>query len=413
MRRTLTAFAFLLCLSNLYGQVTSNPAVIDATKFNFRDNHFKLDGTWLWFDNHLLSPAEVSKSTGYPVEFPGIWNERRSNESGQGYATYAVTVLVPPTTNEFAIDIPQIYSSFILFANGKEVARNGTPSQTRQSMIPQWRPEVISIDNVRDTLKLTLQISNFHHNKGGCKDSIVLGSKSMLIQKSFISMTAKAVQSAVLLMLALGFIMVWIRNSRKSAVIWFSLTCITWAVRSLFSNDYLFISFFPDFSWETMIRIEYITLYLTMIWSVLFLHELFRNEGSQLMKYIMIAANGGYIVYTLIIDPIEFTKLLPLYLGTAGVLLIYGAGVVLMALVNERKGAVWLTVSVALGLLIFSYDIFTYEGWFSYNPILFSAAYVIIFMMMGAALLLHLGVVKSTSTASATLTYKDLYGDDN
>ncbi len=84
-----------------------------------------------------------------------------------------------------------------------------------------------------------------------------------------------------------------------------------------------------------------------------------------------------------------------------------------MALINERRGATYLTVSVLLGLAIFSYDIFTYEGWFSYNSVLFSAVYLVIFLLMGGALLLHLDIVKGTSGATTMLTYEDLYGKES
>jgi hypothetical protein len=62
-------------------------------------------------------------------------------------------------------------------------------------------------------------------------------------------------------------------------------------------------------------------------------------------------------------------------------------------------------------LVTFSYDIFTYEGFFSYNPILFSAAYIAIFLLMGVALLVKIGIVKSATRTTSILTYKDLYGD--
>jgi hypothetical protein len=171
--------------------------------------------------------------------------------------------------------------------------------------------------------------------------------------------------------------------------------------------------FYPDFNWTIAVRIEYITLYFEMIWAVLFLVELFKAEGNRVIKYTLVVFNLGFTIYTLITPPVEFTTLLPLYLTTAGLLLVYGAGVVLVALVNERKGATFLTISVMLGLLIYSYDIFAYEGWFSYNSVVFSAGYLIIFLLMGTALLLHLGIIKGNNTATTMLTYKDLYGDED
>jgi hypothetical protein len=413
--RVLLHFAFLalLPITGAFSQTTQQPGVIDASFFDFKQGRLNLSGTWLWYDGRLLYPGPQENLDLLPVEFPGIWNERRTSKSGQGSATYFLTLILPHTSEELAFDIPDIYSSYILFVNGVEVARNGTPGASRQTTVPQWRPQVVPITSQSDTLKLTLQIANFNHNKGGCKEPILLGSSSAFAQKDFISKTGKLVGVGLLTTIAIIFTIVFFRNGKKRVVIYFSLLCLTWAVRSLFSNDYLFISFFPDFNWNTMVRIEYITLYFTMIWAILFLYRLFKNEGNQVVKYVLVTFNMGFVVYTLLTEPAEFTRLITLYLGTAGVLLVYGAGVVLVALINERRGATWLTMSVLLGLVIFSYDLFAYEGWFSYNSLLFSVGYLIIFLMTGCALLLHLEIIKSAKVATTMLTYKDLYGESD
>lgn len=410
IRRVLFFFFAILLVIEGFSQSTPKPGVIDASSFDFRKNRLNLASTWLWFDGRLLPPDQKNNPDLLPVEFPGIWNQRRSDGNGQGYATYFLTVIVPPQTEELALDLPDIYSSYVLFVNGQEVTRNGTPGTTKQSTIPQWRPHVTSLHVNTDTLHFALQVANFNHHKGGVKESIHLGSSSNFAQKEVITKTGKLVGVGLLMVLALVFIVVWMRN-KKRVVIYFSALCLTWAVRSLFSNDYLFIYYFPDFNWYTMIRIEYIMLYLTMIWAILFLYRLFQNEGNQVVKYLLVTFNAGFTVYTVLSDPVDFTRLLPLYLGTAGLLLVYGAGVVLVALINERRGATWLTMSVLLGLAIFSYDIFAYEGWFSYNSLVFIAAYLVIFIMTGFALLLHLDIIKSTRTTTTMLTYKDLYGE--
>jgi len=413
IQRVLLLFAAILTLTEAFSQATPKPGVIDASSFNFHRNRLNLAGTWLWYDDRLLQPDQYNNDDLLPVEFPGIWNDRRADGSGQGYATYFVSIVLPEGVSDLALDLPHMYSSYVLFANGVEVARNGKPGLSRQDARPQWRPQFVLLDTPGDTLRLALQIANFYHQKGGIKEPIMLGSGASFAQKDLITKTGKLTGIGLLIILSIVFTVIWLRNDKKRVVIYFTLLSVTWAVRSLFSNDYMFIQFFPDFNWTAMVRIEYITLFLTMIWAILFLYRLFTNEGSQVVKYLLVTFNSGFIVYTLLSQPADFTRLLPLYLATAGVLLVYGAGVVLVALINERKGATWLTMTVMLGLGIFSYDLFAYEGWFSYNSLLFSAAYLVIFLMMGGALLLHLEIIKSAKTTTTRLTYKDLYGDQS
>jgi hypothetical protein len=410
--RNLLFILATLSITNSVGQSSPKPGMIDASAVDFNDSRLNLSGSWLWYDSKLLMPGELKDNDAVPIEFPGTWNTRRVNESGQGVATYALAVIIPKGSERLALDIPQVYSSYVLFVNGKEAARNGNPGKTAQTTTPQWRPQIVPLSTESDTLHLTLQIANFNHHKGGLKEPIILGSETMFTQKEFLSMNGKLIAVGLLFTVAIAFIFIYLRSGRKIIVIYFSMLCVTWAVRSTFSNDYLAIKLFPDFDWYTMVRIEYITLYLTMIWAMLFLAGLFKNEGNNVMKYLLVALNFAFVIYTIVTPPIEFTKLLPLYLGTAGVLLIYAAGIILVALINERKGATYLTISVMLGLAIFSYDIFTYEGWFSYNTIVFSAGYLAIFLLMGGALLLHLDIIKGTHTQTTMLTYKDLYGEE-
>jgi hypothetical protein len=404
-------FAFFFTVS-CFGQSSPTPGVIDASSFDFTENHLNLSGSWICYDSKLLLPSQIQDADGVPVQFPGTWNDRRANESGQGYATYELTVILPPGAQQLAIDMPQVYSSYILFANGKEVASNGKPGKTSATTQPQWRPQTVPLNLRSDTLQIVLQVANFSHHKGGVKEPITLATESMFTQREFLSTAGKSAAVALLSILAVVFMVIFFRSGRKIIVVYFSLLCITWAVRSIFSNDYLITKLYPGISWVVMVRVEYLTLYLTMIWAILFLCQLFKAEGNQVMKYLLVAFNSGFAIYTLITQPVEFTRLLPLYLISAGVLLVYGAGVVLVALINERRGATYLTISVLLGLAIFSYDIFTYEGWFSYNSILFSAGYLVIFLLMGGALLLHLDIVKGASSATTMLTYEDLYGKE-
>ena len=83
------------------------------------------------------------------------------------------------------------------------------------------------------------------------------------------------------------------------------------------------------------------------------------------------------------------------------------------ALINERLGAGFLTLTVLLGVGIFSYDVFTYEGFFTYNPIVFSVGYIVIFCLMAVVLLLFLGIIKSKAKPSSRLTFNDMYKGDN
>jgi hypothetical protein len=403
------AFSLIFSLS-LLGQVKAKEGLLDARSFNFSSSRLALNGEWLWVDGRLVSPTEIEKERLARVEFPKIWNEVRMAGIGQGTATYVLTVLLPSGTKDYAIELPQMYSSYNLWSHNELVASNGKAGTTLEMAQPQWLPQTISIE-ATDTLKLVLQISNFHHQKGGCKEPIYLGDRNKLLEKESTTKTSKIIECSALFILALTFLVLFALGKRKKVIVYFALLCGTWALRSAFSNEYLAIQLMPDFNWASMVRIEYITLYLTMIWAILFLSRLFTNESNQIIKYILVILNIVFVVFTILTPPVLFTKMLALYLGTSGMLLVYGILIVIRAYINERIGSTFLTICSLLGIMLFSYDIFTYEGIFSFNSILFSVGYIVMFAFMSVALLLHLNIIKTSKESSGNLSYRDLYGD--
>jgi hypothetical protein len=411
-----TPFLILLFIAHgLFSQ--SNDAlvangVIDASRWKVNETSLPLNGYCKFYDNELLSPAECKMATASIIEFPNLFKPKEK-DNGIGYATYLLTVIVPKGEKDFSLAMPQIYSSYKLWANGNVIAENGVVAKTKEACRPQWKPQTVSFQIQSDTLSLVLQIANFHHAKGGIKEPIYLGKPEMMHFKRSVSELSKFSESAALFTMGFFFLIIFVIRARNKATIYFSLLTITWSIRSLFSNLYLFISLYPDFDWATMVRVEYVTLYLAMIWAILFLTSLFHNEANIVIKYGLVFCNIIFTGFSLYSPPRIFTQGLNVYLIVSGVLLLYGCYIVIRAWVNERTGSGLLTLSVILGLNIFGYDIFVYEGFSSYDPVIFSAGYVCIFLMMSFALASHINLIKTTQRTTTTLTYEDLYKDQN
>jgi 7TM diverse intracellular signalling len=388
----------------------SKKGVLDATTWNFNERQLALNGEWFLFEDQLIGPHDsIGKSI--VVNFPKTWNEIKGTRNGTGFATYQLSVLVPTEIKSFALEIPQIYSAYNLWINGEPIASNGKVGVSEAGTLPQWKPQTVLLQSNGAILDITLQVANFHHNKGGSKDPIYLGTAEMLQQKRSLSVWSNMAEALLLSLMGLGFLFIYWGTDKKRITAYFALLCLTWAVRSVFSNLYLFISLVPDFSWNVMIRIEYVTLFLSLIWAMLFTYRLFPNESSNALKYLLVGINILYILFALFTKPLQFTQYLPVYLFTCGFVLLYCVVIVVRAWVNERIGVLFLIISLLLGVALFAYDLFAYEGLFIYNSVFFSIGYLFVFMLMAPALLLHLKIITSKAKPSNILTYKDLYGE--
>jgi hypothetical protein len=414
-------FKFIFCLLLVFTGSASLAAppkaikgVLDIHTLDLNRNRVALSGAWIFIDNQLVSPAHVfDPSNERHVEFPQTWNNARASRSGVGYATYGLKVVTSPDDKSLALEFPQIYSSYVLWVNDKIIAQNGRVAMSESEVVPQWMPQTVSFSNPGDTIRIVLQIANFQHHTGGSKDPIYLASSDLLQLQRSTSVTATLIESIVLGLIGVGFLLTFLFTEKKRVILYFALLCLTWALRAGFSNMYIFISFMPDFDWNTMIRIEYITLFMTMMWAILFLSRVFPKEESRIVKALLVGVNVLFIAYALLATPLAFTKWLPVYLSASGVLLIFAAYVILRAWVNQRMGSTHLAFSVLLAVIVFGYDVFSYKGYFDYNPVLFSVCYVIIFSLMSVVLLLHLNIIKSKEKSVSILTYKDLYKNND
>jgi 7TM diverse intracellular signalling len=411
--RTKSSLLCFLILLTTISISKANPIAasgfLDLRSVDLKTNRVALQGQWYYFENQLVGPQEIIPSGNMIASFPKLWNDNADAKNGQGYATYALFILMPKEIKSLAVEIPQLYSSYSLYANNNLVAVNGKVGKTKEETIAQWMPQTVTFENNSDTLKIVLQIANFHHYKGGAKDPVYLGAAESMQSKRSMAVIANLIESISLALISISFLCIYFFWDKKKIIMYFALLCLTWAIRVGFSNLYIFISFWPDFNWNIMVRIEYITLFLTMIWGILFLGRVFPKEQNSIVKYLLVLCNCVFLGYALFAAPVDFTHWLTVYLTLCAILLVYATFVVLWGWINQRTGANYLAASMLLGLSIFSYDVFSYKGFFYYNPIIFSVGYISLFSLMGVVLLLNLNILKSKQKSITKLTYKDLY----
>lgn len=387
----------------------SSVTLIDASGWTINDSPFPVSGSAHFYEGRILAANEMAGQPFSVVHFPGLW-DKKENGMPADLGTYHIRVLLPAhVADSLALFVPEMYNAYRLYANGELISTNGKVGLSKKETTPQWLPHTVSFKVTSDTLHLVLQIANFHHHKAGIKEMVFLGSVSQMNWRTRIRIVSNLIETSVLMLTGLFYLFIFFVARKKAAVLYFALLCIIWSVRSAFSNNYLFGTFYPEFSWIATIRIEYLTLFFTMSWAILFVGTIFQNETNLIVKYGLILANLAFAVFTLYAEPYIFTQGLTIYLITSGLLLLYVGFIVIRAWVNERTGSGLLTLSIILGLILFSYDIFVYQGFSTYNPVIFGSGYITIFMMLAWALAMQLKLVKSKPAPATSLTYEDLY----
>lgn len=415
--RSLTFLGILILLPCfLQGQsVFVKQGVLDLRSWNFEEQgSVDLSGEWEFYMSQLIPPdsfATINNVKDY-VYVPSTWDEiSKLLQPGKGYATYHLKILLG-NPKELALEMPHFYSSYTLWINKTLVSSNGQVGTTKNTSIPQWLPKTITLPVFKDTLDVVIHASNFHHAKGGVKSNLILGLPSDLQLKRQVAVSSNLVMIGTLSLFSITFLLIFLFYKRDKAALYFALFCLTWAVRGVFSNLYLLTSVYPDMSWELSVKIEYITLYMAMVWSLFFLSHIFTADVNDMFKYFFTGCNAIFAICTIFTEASLYTQFLPVYLSFTLILLLYSVYVVIRAVVYERDG-VWLIVScIMTGVIVFAYDLIAYQGIAYFNAIITNLGYLTMFSLLAICLFYQLGMLKRSSRTRDILTYEDLYGEN-
>lgn len=413
-RRNLFVTLVLLvpgCSSYSQGSPSSENGVLDLTQHDFEASPASLSGHWFFFPEKLLNREACLSDEHVDLLVPGLWNETLPAKGGKGYGTYFLQLAVPEAKEPWALYIPQLYNSYTLWVNDSLIASAGEVGPSIETTIPQWKPQVAVYNSTADTLSIVLHIANFHHFKGGIREPLYFGNVSGIQSDYKLSITGTLIACIFLFSLSVVFLIYYFRHPGKNIAAAYSMLCLCWAIRSMFSNLYPVTIFLPDFDWYMLVRVEYFSLYLIMIFSVMLLNQLFQELGSAVFNSVMILINLLFFLFTLISEPTAFTRWLPLYLATAVLVIAYGLVIVFRALIHEKKGSWPLIGGMCMMILLTGYEIIAYKGLLGSNQFLSSIGFIILFTFLTVGVLQYLGILK-TDASGSELTYNDLYKKD-
>ena len=320
------------------------------------DEQIPLNGEWYFYWNQLLNPANEKISIGTIVEFPMIWNNHEQNGKklpAFGYASYSLTVLLPKTDKPLSIVIPTMYSAYRLFINGVQVAENGKVSTTKKDFVPYWENQTVNLKTGIDTMKMVLQISNFAHSRGGMSKPLLLGFKAANEQYTLQKIATNLFLSGCLFMGGLFFLGLFLLGNKDKATLFFSFFCIIYTYRIIGTEDYILHTLFPGMNWYYGIRLEYLSLFLSVGIFLLYSRYLFKEDINLFITKLMTLVCFTFFALTLVIPPLYYTQLIYPFVIVAGVCSIYIPVVYLIAYKNKRPGSFYALLSSILLLLIF------------------------------------------------------------
>lgn len=330
--------------------------IIDLRKKDLQEQPFALNGNWGFYWNQLLSPDDIRTQPEVFTFFPERWDNTILNNQplpAKGFATYSLKILLDPEKQkDLSIQLPDTYCSFQLFLNGKPFAAAGKPGKTKETTVEKWVEQVISLP-ITDTISLVLQVANFRHSKGGPYKPIVIGSTTQLTAEKASEDGFDLMLAGAILMGGLFFIGLFYFGKHDRVILYFSLFCIAYSYRIVGSDNYVLHSLFPNYPWIIGVHLEYLSLFVSVIFFMFYTKYLFPEETNKWLIRIEAIMAGLLCLTVLLFPPGIFTQLLNPFLIVMFTVIAHAFYIYIKAYFNKKLGAKYALMSTAILLIIF------------------------------------------------------------
>ncbi len=342
IRILITSLFFSAYSYSILGSVTiptAKQGVIDLRDIENKEKFIlKLNGEWEFYWGKMLHPHDFTQPEKYKPDFygkvPSYWTDyaRESVKTKKmGFATYKLTVLLPKGFREpLAFEVPVFDSSYDLYVNGKYLGGNGTPGKSETETVPEYKKNFFRFDPVSDSISIIINVSNFHHRRGGFWMPMKIGTFPEVQKRLAAVWAGEWATISLLLGFSLFFLFFFIIYPKDKLMGFFSLATTGLALRPLFTSHFLIQNIF-SLDWIWIVRCEYLGLYMILIGWIWFAATLYPTKYFRIIAWIIT------VIFTL---ASIFTLLLPVKVFSYAIFLYYPSLVLLLgyALFQNIRG---------------------------------------------------------------------------
>lgn len=374
-----------MCIPILSFAQNQSDAEIQLSARDLENTTFKLDGPWEFYPFHLLQSKPLTIPTSI-VQLPHLWN---LESEATGFASYRSLIILTHRTNatQLSLHMPDVYSAYTLLINGRFAARNGVVGTSREQTRPHWLPQLINFTPTSDTTEIIIHVSNFHHSKLGIGKPITISSSTFMTSADNKSHSMELILVITLSILAITALVFYASIQNKQLVlIFYSLLCISWALRAAFSNDYLAVRWFNNLDWNWVVRVEYLTLYSSTLFGLFFVQEFYPRDFNKRFRPFYIVNSSLFTLTTLFTAPIFFTRFVNVYLAFSALLVVSIIFVLIRAFIQDRKGIAFMSACILIVSCLFGYLILSYENLVPFSSLYFNFGFLMIFILLSLAL---------------------------
>jgi len=357
------------------------------------EKEIELVGEWeFYWDTIFTSSSNTFEKPINFIKVPSYWNEDYKNQKkfpSFGSATYRLIIDSDKNYPHLSILIPEIHSSYELYLNGHFIIGNGKVADHKKYYTPQWLPLIKGLSLQKGKNELICRVANFDHCRSGMHKSLCMGTERYIQNKREIQIQIDMFLIGSLAIIGLFFLGLHIFWRKDISVLYFAILTLLFCIRIGSCDLHLINNALHEWNWEVLLRIEYLSLFGSLLCWGIFLHSLFPKEYSRTLNLIFNLIYGSIILCILITPPSFFTHLMRPGLGIMVIFIAHSVYVLIKARIHRQTGSLYSIISMFIILSAALLSTLYYFRIVPYMPFIENLAYISAVLCQAFALALR------------------------
>lgn len=339
----LAAFSFTVNAQPDKYECSVKKGVADLRNVNLESSICFLDGEWEFFPNKFISPDKTFTDSGQMITVPMLWNRTdiEAVKNGVGFGSYRITIRVPKEEKILALRLKRIETAYRLYFNDSLITSVGRPGSSKENMQPAKENHFIFLPVKGKDFSLTLHVSNFYHRKGGIVSRPEIGRPEIVTRSVWRARGLEMFLLGAILIMAFYHGGLYFFRKEDRSALYFALFLLVVGAHLMVNGEVFFTEIFNQYSWELLLKIDFISNYLTIVFFFLFFRSL--NTGMYKRPVIFLIVFGFLVLtlITLLTKALFFTKLILVFEILGALAGAYVLTVLFIAFFKRKPGAAY------------------------------------------------------------------------
>jgi len=240
-------------------------------------------------------------------------------------------------------------------------------------MLPQYEPYVAPFAPTGDRIEILLQLSNFHHYRGGILEPLLFGPHRQVALLNQQETGRNLFLVGSIFIMGLYHLGLFGLRRREKAPLYFGLFCLATTGITLFLWQPPIFAHYISRDWSVIIRSIFLLGIASVVGLALFVHALFPQEAARIVLR-LIFGTGVLLGGLALLMPPTITTALVLTLTC-----LYSLGIVLVAIARKRAGAVIFLLGFLPFLAIAVNDVLFFNSLIQTGPLVSMGLFILIF----------------------------------